>query len=134
MRLSGVLSCLAVTVLVLGACAYQPELEYWQRISTTPDAGHLEGPLAQARLERDLVRCGFNVDEIREIAQLQTQPAQGVNPVFEADIRQRHRSHATRAEGDPRKTDGQLVYDELYDLDTCMNARGWQRVRWVASR
>jgi len=103
---------------------------FWQRSATT-DAIYQRGPKAQQMLNRDISRC---VTELRELKRLgairHVTPAeideQGLVP--DPDTPQ-----GTMDSWDTPYRDGYLRAEHLeyHDFETCMMAKGWERIEHV---
>lgn len=132
MRFSFLIGGLVAT-LALGACtAASPQNivnkgQYWQRASVS-DAAYMQGPKAQQMLNNDIASC---VSELRELERLgQLRDAIPANPhdgrVMSSD------ELALNAYETPERTKYLLSeYGNYHDFETCMIAKGWERVKYV---
>lgn len=101
---------------------------YWQRTSAT-SATWMQGPKAQQVLNRDIARCVTELSELERVGQIKS-----VFPPDEKDL--------ATTEDDARKSlmgwdvperDGKLLAEgsQYIDFETCMKAKGWERVMFV---
>jgi len=132
MRFSFLIGGLVAT-LALGACAANSPNEivnkgqYWQRASVS-DAAYMQGPKAQQMLNNDIATC---VSELRELERLgQLRDAIPANPhdgrVLSSD------EMALDAFETPERTKYLLSeHGNYHDFETCMIAKGWERVKYV---
>lgn len=120
----------SLSALTLGtACqsAYKlEEAQYWQRKNAT-SALYLRGPKAQQTLHMDLATC---VNEISELERLGA-----LREAIPADLKNGRVPDPSTAQGkldhwDTPTRDGYLNAEHLpySDFETCMDAKGWERV------
>lgn len=125
------LSILAGAALfALAACHSLPPLEeayYWGRTDVT-EAAYLEGPKAQQMLHRDMSRCVVELREMERLGSLRNAiPAStrknGIVPDPSTD-------EGRLAEWETPERDGMLrsEFSDYHDFETCMQAKGWQRM------
>ena len=132
MRFSFLISGLAAA-LTLSACtgANTQQIvnkgQYWQRASVS-DAAYMQGPKAQQMLNNDIATC---VTELRELERLgQLRDAIPANPrdgrVLSSD------EMALQSFETPERTKYLLSeHGNYHDFETCMIAKGWERVKYV---
>ena len=101
--------------------------QYWQR-SSVSDAAYTQGPKAQQMLNNDIATC---VTELRELERLgQLRDAIPANPrdgrVLSSD------EQALAAYEEPERVKYLLSeHGNYHDFETCMIAKGWERVKYV---
>lgn len=102
------------------------DAQYWQRKNAT-SALYLRGPKAQQTLHMDLATC---VNEISELERLGA-----LREAIPADLRNGRVPDPSTAQGkldrwDSPKRDGYHYSEHLpyADFETCMDAKGWERV------
>jgi hypothetical protein len=122
-----------IATMALGACTSHSPREivdkgqYWQRASVS-DAAYTQGPKAQQMLNNDIATC---VSELRELERLgQLRDAIPANPhdgrVMSSD------ELALNAYETPERTKYLLSeHGNYHDFETCMIAKGWERVKYV---
>lgn len=118
----------------LSACGAQPKdlynAYYWQR-SNVSEGAYMEGPKAQQMLNRDISRC---VVEIRELERLDA-----IRYVTPAEIEENGElmdwdaPEQNMADWESPERDGYLRAEHLeyHDFETCMIAKGWERVEYL---
>lgn len=130
---------LASTLLLsLTACSSQPvdrvalrhDPHYWQRVETS-SAVYQRGPKAQQMLNRDIARC---VTELRELDRLGAIRYVTPGEINEYGIVPDPDTAAgSLSEWDSPERDGYLRAEHLeyHDFETCMMAKGWERIEHV---
>lgn len=113
---------LSLSVLALGAtaCSHGPtfrDAQYWQRADAT-SAIYQQGPKAQQGLHQDISRCTAEINELHRLGSLK----QAV-PADETD-------KTGLKNWETPKRDGYMHTEllEYTDFETCMHAKGWERV------
>lgn len=125
-RLQGLV--LILTLLLLGACESRVirSAQYWQRVSAS-EAAYIQGPKAQQMLHRDIAGC---VTELQELERLGT-----LRNAIPTDVRGRVLGPDKRSLRDwdtPERTGALLAeHGQYHNFETCMLAKGWERVRFV---
>ena len=130
MRQFILLSFLSLAVV---ACAQQKDYHYWQKTDSA-SALYLTGPKAQQMLEQDIATC---VHEIVELAKLEN-VREGTKTVLGKRI---------NTVDHPELSDGMAAlpswdipeyirdlrvdHSDYHDFDSCMNSKGWARVKYV---
>ena len=124
------LSLVAFSLLFLSACETQTKkriLEkdghYWQRHDTV-SAIYLRGPKAQQRLNKHISECVVGVKELERLGAIQksipgkkkSSGAESKLSEFETPIR----------DGFNRRE-----FLEYHDFESCMHAKGWERLEFV---
>lgn len=121
-----------MALITLGACTHPhtnivDNGQYWQR-SSVSDAAYQQGPKAQQMLNNSIADC---VTELRELERLgQLRNAIPANPhtrrVLSSD------EQALAAYDEPERVKYLLSeHGEYHDFETCMIAKGWERVKHV---
>lgn len=125
----GVLAVLG-GVMALTACAYKPPLgqAYWQRVEDN-SALYMTGPKAQQQLHEDIAGCVREVDELVQLEALRHKIPADTQTDYYA---------ALNASGDLDHYDTptrygakKIAHKDFQDFETCMEHRGWERVRFV---
>ena len=121
---------LAILTTSLGACApvgVTPDA-YWQRIDAE-SALYLTGPKAQQQLEENIATCVREVDELIRLKALrETTPP---------DTHERYRDALNKSgdlagfETPEYHRNLKVDHSEYYDFESCMRAKGWERVKAV---
>jgi hypothetical protein len=101
--------------------------QYWQR-SSVSDAAYQQGPKAQQMLNNDIASCVAELRELERLGQLRN--AIPANPrtdrVLSSD------EQALAAWDEPERVKYLLgEHGEYHDFETCMIAKGWERVKHV---
>lgn len=123
---------LSLSVLALAACASEYDLEqaqYWQRKSTT-SALYLQGPKAQQTLHQDIAGCVNEINELQAVGALRrATPADTVN----GKVPDPNTPEGKMAQWETPKRDGYLYaqHGNYHDFETCMDAKGWERVEYL---
>ncbi len=128
---------LGLSVLSLSACetGMKKEIEengrYWQRVDTT-DSTYQRGPKAQQMLFQDMSRCTAELNEQERLGALRY----AIPPeTFDKDGRKINPDspEGRMADWDSPERDGYLIAEHLdyHDFETCMVAKGWQRVKYL---
>jgi len=121
------LSSLSMAVLATGCSHRLEEAQYWQRKEAT-SALYLRGPKAQQSLHMDISTCANELSEMERVGALRES--------IPADLKK------GRVPGPPTipedkmakwntpERDGALYTEYLpyHDFETCMDAKGWERV------
>lgn len=129
-----ILPLTALAAIALSACNMQPvDLQkgyYWQRASVT-EAAYMEGPKSQQMLNRDISRCVVEIRELERLGAIRVatpgdtaRNGQAPDPGTPA---------GSLAQWDTPERDGYLRAEHLdyHDFETCMIAKGWERVEHV---
>lgn len=120
-----------IALSTLAACQYPKEpmsTAYWQRIDTH-SALYLTGPKAQQQLEQNIAGCANEVDELVRLRALrETTP-----PNTHHDYHHALKESGDLAAFDTPKYKGDIHVDhsDYYDFESCMRAKGWERIRAV---
>lgn len=125
-------------LLVLSACESRPVdkmdlLEaphYWQRAEAS-SAIYQRGPKAQQMLHRDISRC---VTELRELERLGAiRRATPGETAEDGTVPDPNTPEGSMAQWDTPERDGYLRAEHLeyHDFETCMMAKGWERIEHV---
>ena len=131
-----VLSCFSV--LALSACAGgaglggapAPKIEdakFWQR-NTASSALYLQGPKAQQILHQDIATCVNEIKELERLGEIRRSVPANYNSGNEIDTRTASQ-HELDVWDTPERN-GFLYSEHLEysDFETCMGAKGWERV------
>ncbi|MBP7721469.1 MAG: hypothetical protein KA155_02930 [Alphaproteobacteria bacterium] len=119
------------SVLALGACS-TPNVDngqYWQR-SSVSDAIYTEGPKAQQMLNRDISRCVVELRELEGLGSIKDAiPTDRHGKVLDPDEMDKDEL----ADWDTPERDGHLLaeHTDYTDFESCMMAKGWERVKYV---
>ncbi len=123
---------LSLTTVLVTACSAERDLEmngqFWQRKDAS-SAIWLQGPKAQQTLNRDIARCVVEVRELVRLGSIKTAtPPEKVLPL----PAQQGPEYRLRDFDTPER-DGFLVNEpqNYDDFETCMLAKGWERVEYV---
>lgn len=102
----------------------EAQAHYWQRMDNT-SATYLRGPKAQQFLNRDISRC---VVEVRELERLGA-----IREATPADKPVANTAEEQLAQWETPERQGQLRAEhlEFHDFESCMNHKGWERVKYV---
>jgi len=122
-----------IGALALGACTtYSPKQivdngQYWQRASVS-DAAYTQGPKAQQMLNNDIAACVTELRELERLGQLRNAiPANPHNGRVTSSDEMALDSFET-----PERTKYLLSeHGNYHDFETCMIAKGWERVKYV---
>lgn len=128
---------LGVSTLALVACADDvtsrtalAQAKYWERSDATSSV-YLEGPKAQQMLQRDIARCVTDIRELERLGMIRhatpadPEPSGGVPDLSTPE-------GALEQYETPRRD--HYLYSEYYDyhdFETCMKAKGWERVQYL---
>ena len=131
---SGVL--LALSVLSLSGCyGMVQEIEmngrYWQRVDTT-DAIYQRGPKAQQMLFQDIANCTATLNEMERLGAVRNAvPGETFDKAYSHVAPDSPESRMARYNSPERN--GYMRNEDLeyHDFETCMNAKGWQRTKYV---
>lgn len=118
-------ACLC-TIAILPACETRKEEQFWQRVSTS-EAIYLQGPKAQQMLHRDIGRCVVELKELERLGVLKnTIPVDESGRVLDPD-------ELAMRDWDTPERDGYLLAEHrnYHDFESCMWAKGWERVEHV---
>lgn len=123
----------SVTALLsLTACGFtqtrHTESHFWQRADTT-SALYMQGPKAQQMLHQDISRCVTEVKELTKLGSIREAiPAKTINEYPDPDSPEGHME-----QWETPSHDGALYSEhlEFHDFETCMSAKGWERVEHV---
>lgn len=124
---------LSLGALTLTACGGNPhgnivdKGQYWQR-SSVSDAAYQQGPKVQQMLNNDIAGC---VTELRELERLgQVRNAIPANPRTGRTLSSDEQ--ALQAWDEPERVRYLLAeHGNYHDFETCMIAKGWERVKYV---
>lgn len=101
---------------------------YWQRTSAA-EASWMQGPKVQQTLNRDIGRCVTELSELERLGQIKSAfPAEAKDlETTEDDARK------SLMAWDTPERDGMLLAEgsQYIDFETCMKAKGWERVMYV---
>lgn len=132
MRFSLFISGLAATAALAACGTYSPNEivdkgQYWQRASVS-DAAYMQGPKAQQMLNNDIAAC---VAELRELERLgQVRDAIPANPHNDQVLSSEEM--ALKNYEEPERVKYLLSeFGDYHDFETCMIAKGWERVKYV---
>ena len=125
-------------LLTLNACdtiyseraALETNARFWQR-ADVKEASYMEGPKVQQMLHRDISRCVVEMRELERLGTLRTiTPAE---TMMGGEVRDPHSPEGALAQWETPKRDGALraEFSEYSDFETCMQAKGWERVEHV---
>lgn len=121
------------TAAALSACASSPtqnslmkNADYWQRTSTS-EAIYQRGPKAQQILNRDIARC---VTELRELDRLGFLRTNIPGDTTRNGVPDPSTPQGALAQWETPERDGYLYaeHSDYHDFETCMMAKGWERV------
>lgn len=113
---------LSISVLTLAACETGPtfrDAQYWQREDTT-SALYLQGPKAQQSLHMDISRCVAEINELNRLG--------SIRKAVPKDLE--NGKNTGMEDWDTPKREGYRYAEHLdyTDFETCMHAKGWERV------
>lgn len=115
----------------LAACEPMPtklQDTYWQRIETH-SALYLTGPKAQQQLEQNIAACVREVDELIRLQALRETTPPETNQEYRDAL---EKSGDLAAFDTPRHHKDLMVdHSDYYDFESCMRAKGWERVKAV---
>lgn len=120
------LSCLAISG-CSSPTTSAADAQYWQR-SSVSDAAYQQGPKAQQMLNKDIAGCVTELKELEALGQIrQAIPANTHNGVvYAADEK------ALMREDTPKREKFLFAeHGNYHDFETCMMAKGWERVMHV---
>lgn len=103
-----------------------PASQYWQRVSAS-ELIYTRGPKAQQMLNRDIARCVTELRELERLGQLRNAiPTDPTGRVLDPDEKALYGY-------DSVDRDGYLLLEggEYHDFETCMLAKGWERIKHV---
>jgi hypothetical protein len=128
-------SCVSVTF--LSACGHShrklPDMEdakFWQRNSAS-SALYLRGPKAQQMLHQDISRCVREIRELENLGEIRRAVPTNYNSGNQIEPRTAAQKELDRY--DTPERDGYLYSEHLeyHDFETCMYAKGWERVDYL---
>lgn len=123
-----------VALVSLAACSSTPtqsqlmnDAHYWQRTSTS-EAVFQRGPKAQQMLNRDIARCVTELRELDRLGFLRTNIPGDNNAATGAP--DPNTPQGALAQWETPERDGYLYaeHSDYHDYETCMMAKGWERV------
>ncbi len=126
-----------VSVVVLSACGTTPRVlpdmedaKFWQR-SSASSALYLQGPKAQQMLHQDISVCVREISELERLGEIRRAVPANYNSGNEIETRSASQKKLDRY--DTPERDGYLYSEHLeyHDFETCMNAKGWERVDFL---
>lgn len=123
---------LSLSFSMLSACGTATRIDvtegqYWQRASVA-EAAYAQGPKAQQMLNMDIAAC---VSELRELERLgQLRNAIPANPHTHQVISKDELALETYEEPE-RQRYLLSEHGNYHDFETCMVAKGWERVKYV---
>lgn len=103
---------------------------FWQRKNVT-EAAYMEGPKVQQMLHRDIARCVTELRELQRLGLLRTvTPAE---TMINGQVPDPGSPEGALAQWETPKRDGALraEFSEYSDFETCMQAKGWERMEHV---
>ncbi len=132
------LTAAGLSLLTLAGCANPPfdrdalyhDSQYWQRAQTT-EMIYQQGPKAQQMLNRDIARCISDLKELQRMGLLRnTLPGDKMGNGQMPDV---ETPEGHLAQWDTPERDGALRTEHMdyYDFESCMNFKGWQRIKSV---
>lgn len=110
--------------------ALEDNARFWQRASVS-EATYMEGPKAQQMLHRDIARCVTELKELERLGTIRTvTPAE---TMINGKVPDPHSPEGSMAQWETPKRDGMLraEFSDYSDFETCMQAKGWERVEHV---
>lgn len=120
----------AVAILGTAACGTQSkkdlekkDKQYWQRVDAS-SAIHLRGPKALQRLNKNISECVVEIKELKKLGAIQ-KAIPGKDKDSDA------LSHLSEYETPDRDGFQRREYFEYHDFESCMHAKGWERVKHV---
>lgn len=96
---------------------------YWQRTGTS-SAIYLRGPKAQQRLNKNISQCVVEIKELIRLGSI-AEAIPGKEKETEAE------SELSEFETPERDGFNRREYLEYQDFESCMHAKGWERVKYV---
>lgn len=118
------------TVLLIGTgCSsghVVKEGQYWQRIHAS-EMAYTQGPKAQQLLNRNISMCVAELQELERLGTIKNAiPVDYSGRVLNPD-------EQTMREWETPERDGELLSEHMdyHDFETCMLAKGWERVKHV---
>ncbi len=119
-------SLIALTACTPGKSVDDVGGQFWQRVSVS-DAVYQQGPKAQQMLNRDISRCVFELRELERLGNIKNAiPTDVQGRVLDPD--QRALENWDTPERDKHLFAEQSEYN---DFESCMKAKGWERVEHV---
>lgn len=114
--------------LSVGACSHHAleDAQYWHRKDVT-SALYMQGPKAQQTLHMDISECVAEINELQRIYSIRKAlPADTYN----GRVPDPNTPEGRMAQWDTPERDGYLGLDhaDYHDFETCMQAKGWERV------
>jgi len=106
------------------------DAKFWQR-SSASSALYLRGPKAQQMLHQDIARCVTEIGELENMGEMRR--AFPANYNTGNTVTGRTPSQEDLDAYDSPQRDGYLYSEHLgyHDFETCMMAKGWQRVEYL---
>ena len=102
------------------------EAQYWQRTSAS-EAAYLQGPKVQQMLNLDISRCVTELRELERIGVIENAiPVDRSGSLRDPDAEDIRRLGTVERYGYLRAEDR-----PYHDFETCMHAKGWQRIKYV---
>lgn len=126
-----------VSVCALAACGTTPrqmpkleDAKFWQR-SSASSALYLQGPKAQQMLHQEISVCVREIGELERLGEIRRAVPANYNSGNEIETRSASQKQLDRY--DTPERDGYLYAEHLeyHDFETCMNAKGWERVDYL---
>lgn len=120
----------SLSAMMMGTACQAPfkmeDAQYWQRKNAT-SALYLRGPKAQQSLHMDISTCVNELSELERLGSLRDAiPAD----TQDGRVPDQRTAEGKMAKWDSPKRDGYLYSEHLpyHDFETCMDAKGWERV------
>ena len=100
---------------------------YWQRTAAS-EAVYQRGPKAQQMLHRDIARCVTEIKELQRLGAIRA--AVPANPDHQGNVPNPATPEGRLAGWESPERDGYLraEHSNYHDFETCMMAKGWERV------
>ncbi len=128
-------SCFSVGI--LAACGTLPsqtpnleDAKFWQRKSAS-SALYLRGPKAQQMLHQDISRCVTDIRELENLGEIRRAIPTTYNSGNNIETSSPSKRELDRY--DTPQRDGYLYAEHMdyHDFETCMYAKGWERVEYL---
>lgn len=123
---------LAILSLAVTACAQHKEYHYWQKTDSA-SALYLTGPKAQQFLEQDISTCVHEIVELAKLANVREGHTGSLDMVNKIDHPELAASMSALPSWDTPEyiRDLRVDHSDYHDFDSCMDAKGWARVKYV---
>ena len=115
------------------ACSHEPppleDGQYWQRINAS-ESIYLQGPKAQQMLNRDIAQCVVELRELERLGQIKD----AIPTDYEGRVLGRDERELLDWDQPERDKYLFMEHNDYHDFESCMLAKGWERVMYVPYR